>query len=108
MFLRHPVYCVCLLQELGYCYFRAQYVGATDSGYVDIPSGDEQALQAAVATIGPISVAIDATHPSFQSYRSGVYYEPYCGSGLRNLDHAVLVVGYGTENGRDYWLVKNR
>ncbi len=97
-----------MLQELGYCYFRAQYVAATDSGFVDIASGDEQALQAAVATIGPISVAIDATHPSFQSYKSGVYYEPSCGNGLRNLDHAVLVVGYGTENGRAYWLVKNR
>ena len=53
-------------------------------------------------------MAIDASHPSFQSYRSGVYYEPSCGNGLANLDHAVLVVGYGTEDGRDYWLVKNR
>ena len=95
-------------QELGYCYYRAQYSGATDTGYVDLPSGDEQALKEAVATIGPISVAIDASHPSFQSYKSGVYYEPSCGNGLANLDHAVLVVGYGTENGRDYWLVKNR
>ncbi|XP_065057726.1 procathepsin L-like isoform X2 [Rhopilema esculentum] len=95
-------------RELGYCYFRSQYVGATDTGFVDLPSGDEEALKQAVATIGPISVAIDASHPSFQSYRSGVYYEPSCGNGLANLDHAVLVVGYGTEGGRDYWLVKNR
>eukprot|EP00794_Sanderia_malayensis_P000303 gene303-930_t len=94
-------------RSLGYCYFRKQYIGATDTGYYDIPSGDEQALKQAVATIGPISVAIDATHPSFQSYKSGVYYEPLCGNTIRNLDHAVLVVGYGTENGRDYWLVKN-
>ena len=96
------------LQELGYCYYRAQYSGATDGGFVDLPSGDEQALKEAVATIGPISVAIDASHPSFQSYRSGVYYEPSCGCEIGNLDHAVLVVGYGSENGRDYWLVKNR
>jgi len=94
-------------RELGYCYFRAQYVGATDAGFVDLPSGDEQALKEAVATVGPISVAIDASHPSFQSYRSGVYYEPSCRSGVGNLDHAVLIVGYGTENGHDYWLVKN-
>jgi len=94
-------------RSLGYCYFRAQYTGATDTGYVDIPMGDEQALQQAVATIGPISVAIDATHPSFQSYRTGIYYEPLCGSSLQSLDHAVLVVGYGSENGEDYWIVKN-
>jgi len=94
-------------RELGYCYYKAQYNTATDSGFVDIPSGDENALKTAVATVGPISVAIDATRPSFMSYRSGVYYEPTCGNTLANLDHAVLVVGYGVENGIDYWLVKN-
>ena len=93
---------------MGYCYYRPQYSAATDTGFVDIASGDEQALKEAVATVGPISVAIDASHPSFQSYRSGVYYEPSCRSGVLNLDHAVLVVGYGNEDGRDYWLVKNR
>lgn len=94
-------------RDLGYCYYNAQYNTASDTGFVDLPSGDENALKVAVATIGPISVAIDATHSSFMRYRSGVYIEPQCGNGLGNLDHAVLVVGYGTENGYDYWLVKN-
>lgn len=94
-------------RDLGYCYYRPEYNSATDTGFVDLPSGDENALKTAVATIGPISVAIDATHASFMSYRSGVYIEPSCGNTLYNLDHAVLVIGYGTENGEDYWLVKN-
>jgi cathepsin L len=94
-------------KPLGYCYYNAQYKSATDTGFVDLPSGNEQALMTAVATIGPISVAIDATHPSFMSYRGGVYYEPRCGNTLASLDHAVLVVGYGTDGGWDYWLVKN-
>ena len=89
------------------CRFNASSVGAEDTGYVDIPSGDELALKKAVATVGPISVAIDASHMSFQFYRDGVYDEPLCSSS--QLDHGVLVVGYGTsESGDDYWLVKNR
>jgi len=87
------------------CRFRSSDVGATDVGYVDIPHYDEEALMQAVATVGPISVAIDAGHSSFQMYRSGVYYEPKCSS--TKLDHGVLAVGYGTYQGQDYWLVKN-
>lgn len=89
------------------CKFSKQTVGATDKGFVDIPSGDEEAMKQAVATVGPVSIAIDASHESFQFYSSGVYYEQECDS--QNLDHGVLVVGYGTdkETNQDYWLVKN-
>ncbi|XP_043529775.1 procathepsin L-like [Frieseomelitta varia] len=88
------------------CRYNPINNGASDIGFVDIPEGDEHKLKAAVATIGPVSVAIDASHQSFQFYSEGIYYEPECSS--QNLDHGVLVVGYGTdENGQDYWLVKN-
>jgi cathepsin L len=53
------------------CRFKAANVGATDTGFTDITSKDESALQQAVATVGPISVAIDASHASFQLYKSG-------------------------------------
>jgi cathepsin L len=87
------------------CRFKAADVGATDTGYTDIKSKDESALQEAVANIGPISVAIDASHTSFQLYKSGIYNEIFC-SQIR-LDHGVLAVGYGSESGKDYWIVKN-
>lgn len=88
------------------CHFNKKNVGATDKGFVDIPTGDEEALKKAIATIGPVSIAIDASRESFQFYESGVYIEPTCDS--QQLDHGVLAVGYGTdENGVDYWIVKN-
>ncbi|XP_013415056.1 cathepsin L-like [Lingula anatina] len=88
-----------------FCHFRTASVGATCTGYTDIKRGSESDLQAAVATVGPISVAIDAGHKSFQLYKRGVYSERACSS--KKLDHGVLVVGYGTDNGQEYWLVKN-
>ena len=57
------------------CRFRKDMVGATDTGFTDIKSKDESALQEAVATVGPISVAIDASHSSFQLYKSGSTYQ---------------------------------
>jgi len=87
----------------GPCRFKASSVGATVSGFVDIPVSESK-LQEAIANVGPVSVAIDAAHSSFQLYHSGVYDEPQC---THNLDHGVLAVGYGTAGGKDYWLVKN-
>ncbi|XP_071040398.1 cathepsin L-like peptidase isoform X1 [Parasteatoda tepidariorum] len=87
------------------CLFKKTNVGATVTGYVDIPTGDENALKKAVATVGPVSVAIDASNFSFQLYQDGIYDESSCSTS--QLDHGVLAIGYGTEDGQDYWLVKN-
>jgi len=88
------------------CRFQAQRVGAKEHGHISVRTGDELALKEAVATQGPCSLAIDASHSSFHLYSHGIYREPQCDPGL--LDHAVLAVGYGTVKGEgDYWLVKN-
>jgi len=86
------------------CHFKAADVGATISSYHDVVSGSESDLLTAV-TKNPTSVAIDASHTSFQLYSSGVYYEPACSTS--QLDHGVLAVGYGTDGTKDYWYVKN-
>ena len=53
---------------------------------------------------GPVSIAIEADQKIFMSYQTGVLTSPACGT---KLDHGVLAVGYGTEDGVDYFLVKN-
>ena len=58
------------------CLFKTEDIGATITSYKVLPTGDENALQNAVATIGPISVAIDASKPTFHFYKKGVYHSP--------------------------------
>ncbi|XP_031645069.1 cathepsin L1-like [Oncorhynchus kisutch] len=88
------------------CHYKPDSLGATCTKYIDMTSGDESALQQAVATVGPVSVAIDAAIDAVFFLDRGVYDEPDCSSD--QMDHGVLAVGYGTsDDGQDYWLVKN-
>jgi len=72
------------------------------TGFKDVPAKSKEDLMSAVAQ-QPVSVAIEANLPFFQMYKRGVL-KTICGS---MLDHGVLVVGYGTLKGTDYWKVKN-
>ncbi|CAL4966758.1 unnamed protein product [Urochloa decumbens] len=74
----------------------------TIDSYEMVPPNNEKALQKAVAN-QPISVAIDAAGPAFQHYTSGIF-NGVCGL---KLDHGVTAVGYGSEDGEDFWIVKN-
>jgi C1A family cysteine protease len=69
----------------------------------DVKPNDQISLKNAVAH-QPVSIAIEADTRYFQSYSGGILTSSDCGT---NLDHGVLIAGYGTENGIDYWLVKN-
>jgi C1A family cysteine protease len=75
--------------------------GSNVVSHVDV-TDTESALKEALNK-QPVSIAIEADGFGFQLYHSGVY-SGKCGT---NLDHGVLAVGYGTEDGKDYWLVKN-
>jgi C1A family cysteine protease len=69
----------------------------------DVKPNDQISLKGAVAK-QPVAVAIEADTAYFQLYSGGILTSTKCGT---TLDHGVLVVAYGTENGQDYWLVKN-
>jgi len=78
-------------------------VGVKFSSCSDVTPKDQVALKGAVA-ISPVVIAIEADTRYFQSYSGGILDSATCGT---NLDHAVEIVGYGTENGIDYWNVRN-
>uniref|UniRef100_A0A2P2KWT8 Uncharacterized protein n=1 Tax=Rhizophora mucronata TaxID=61149 RepID=A0A2P2KWT8_RHIMU len=82
--------------------YRRNAKVVTIDDYDDVPVNNEQALKNAVAQ-QPVSVAIEAKGRAFQFYVSGIFTGK-CGT---QLDHGVTAVGYGTENGKDYWIVKN-
>jgi len=52
----------------------------------------------------PLSVSIEADKAVFQLYKTGVFDSASCGT---NLDHAVALVGYGSEGGQDYYILRN-
>lgn len=72
------------------------------TGVVDVPKSSETAMLKAVSST-PVAVAIEADESAFHFYSKGVM-DGTCGT---KLDHGVLVVGYGTDNGKQYWKIKN-
>nr|XP_014282108.1 cathepsin L1-like isoform X2 [Halyomorpha halys] len=89
------------------CRFNKNKVvpGTQVKAYTDIESYDDEALRAAVATVGPISIAVSAGNRHFLHYGGGVFNGDTCNPSA--LDHGILLVGYGSADGEDYWLVKN-
>jgi cathepsin L len=98
-----------------------QYLGITDycredsrpvtgkfKGFARIPSMDDSALMEALYSRGPIAVSLDASSDAFTFYSSGIYYDLQCKYEYDDLDHAMVAVGYGTEEeSGDYFLIKN-
>lgn len=84
------------------CSLNCNTVNDTNiTSFTDVNPTENDLMKAVSAR--PVSIAIEADNMGFQFYRSGVYTGT-CGT---KLDHGVLLVGYGTEDGKDYWLVKN-
>ncbi|RLN66227.1 hypothetical protein BBJ28_00022018, partial [Nothophytophthora sp. Chile5] len=89
-----------------YCHFNAENAIGSMTGFVNVTS--VAALNDALATVGPLSVSIDATRPSFYFYQGGYYDDVECKSDPDSLDHSVLAVGVTTHNGQKYTLVSRQ
>ncbi|GMF37161.1 unnamed protein product [Phytophthora fragariaefolia] len=94
-------------ESRGVCNAKDDKAVGRFTAYANVTSGDEVALQAAIATKGVQAVAIDASSFTFQLYRHGVYSWPLCGNAPDALDHGVAAAGYGVYKKKDFWLVKN-
>lgn len=68
---------------------------------------NEDSLIKQLILYGPAIVSIDHLHESFMRYSKGIYYEPDCSTDYEKTSHTVLLVGYGSENGENYWIVRN-
>ncbi|KAJ4745921.1 Cysteine protease [Rhynchospora pubera] len=90
----------------GICHFDANSVGVKVLDSVNITLGAEDELKHAVGLVRPVSVAFEVIS-GFKQYKSGVFTSDHCGTTPQDVNHAVLAVGYGVENGTPYWLIKN-
>jgi len=90
-------------EQEGQCNFNSSDVAFKISGFTDVPQNNNDQLKAAVAQ-QPVSVMVDAGQSGFQFYANGIFHDSGCGT---QLDHGMLIVGYGSQNTSEYWIVKN-
>eukprot|EP00708_Paratrimastix_pyriformis_P003261 GAFH01002032.1.p1 GENE.GAFH01002032.1~~GAFH01002032.1.p1 ORF type:complete len:341 (-),score=45.48 GAFH01002032.1:295-1164(-) len=86
------------------CRYQASCARASVASFVEVDEADEVAMAEAVVKT-PLSIAIDASHVSFQFYKSGVYDERACSQ--YSLDHGVFLVGYSDQGSVPFWIVRN-
>jgi len=93
--------------QRGECkYDEAKATTCMVDSYTNAESGDIEMMKKAL-THQPIAAAINASSQSFMSYISGVYDDETCASSAAEVNHSILLIGYGSEAGEDYWLVQN-
>jgi len=89
------------------CRFRRWGVGVQVKGVHNITQFDETELEVAVGTVGPVSIAFQVAS-DFRLYAGGVYDSIVCQNQPKDVNHAVLAVGYGlAADGTKYWIIKN-
>ncbi|XP_046647089.1 ervatamin-B-like [Daphnia pulicaria] len=87
-----------------FCSKCACKIGAKVSSFDYVESKNATEMQIALTKYGPLAVAITVVG-SFYSYSSGVYDDPACDG--KDVNHGVVVVGWGVLNSMNYWIVRN-
>ncbi|NWZ36891.1 CATH protein, partial [Brachypodius atriceps] len=90
----------------GTCKFQPEKAIAFVKDVINITQYDEDGMVEAVGKHNPVSFAFEVTS-NFMHYRKGVYSNPRCEHTPDKVNHAVLAVGYGEQDGIPYWIVKN-
>ncbi|XP_004517612.1 cathepsin L1 [Ceratitis capitata] len=86
------------------CKYSPASKAAEVKGFAAIKPKDEKTMKEIVGTLGPLACSVNALE-TLLLYKEGIYDDAECNKG--EVNHAVLVVGYGSEKGKDYWIVKN-
>ncbi|KAJ5070468.1 hypothetical protein M0811_10940 [Anaeramoeba ignava] len=74
---------------------------------LSLPDTTFSKLSDFIYSVGPIATMMDASNLDFIFYKSGIYNTSQCKTNLNDLNHAVLLVGYGVENDTEFWIIKN-
>lgn len=100
-----------LAKKQNKCQFNSTKVHVKVKGVVDLPKGDEVAMQKYLVANGPVSIGINAA--AMQFYRGGVSHPWKILCRKSDLDHGVLLVGFGKKEypmfnkTLPYWTIKN-
>lgn len=94
-------------RKVGNCKKNVSRTKFSVERYYMIFNQKEKDLKAILFLYGPLFVIFDVLHDSFFRYSNGIYYEPGCLNSSSELSHFVLLVGFGSEKGEDYWVIKN-
>jgi cathepsin L len=76
---------------------------ASITGYVQLPNNNYSAVMNALASVGPVAINVDAS--TWGAYHGGIFNG--CNQSKSDINHVVLLVGYGEEAGKKYWIIRN-
>ena len=87
------------------CNYEVSKVFLWIENYFILDTEDENEIKEILYSNGPLAIAINAD--TFQYYISGIIDDDKYSCDPEGLNHAVVLVGYGNENGLDYWIIRN-